>query len=250
MYKKEYFSFCLRPSEGFKWVWRISRSELTFGGEWVSSESQEIRRQAFTIRGVYRLRIAWQTLSFSFGKNAPGREHSFGTRTTSGNIPPRRERGGATVGGIATRRQDGVVGRVVVLSTDIPLGTLLDSVPPGIVRWSCVICSRSNLSLAHQRQTPPFAAVNSHPPSQPPSMFASFHSSPHRLSVSLSLSISFSLSLSFSSLLLIVCGSTPQHHRGFTPWRVTAFRSFVSLPRSRRLERIMNSIIKGFRDKM
>lgn len=39
-----------------------------------------------------------------------------------------------TVGGIATRRQDGVVGRVAVLSTDIPLGTLLDSVPPGIVR--------------------------------------------------------------------------------------------------------------------
>ncbi|EFN69379.1 hypothetical protein EAG_01119 [Camponotus floridanus] len=48
----------------------------------------------------------------------------------------------ATVGRIATRRQDGVAGWVAILSTDVLLGTLLDSVPRGIVRWSCVICAR------------------------------------------------------------------------------------------------------------
>lgn len=96
------------------------------------------------------------------------------------------------------------------------IGTLLDNVPRGIVRWSCVIC-RSNLSrstLAKHRRPPPRREQSS-PRSQSPSTSVSFHSS-RRLSLPVfsSLSLSPPFSPSYTASLEIV--------RGFAPREVVA----------------------------
>ena len=90
------------------------------------------------------------------------------------------------------------------------IGTFLDSVPPGIVRRFCVICSYSWTfpRSTNASQTLPSTTVNSQSCTATLNVCVFLFLPSYSLPLSLS-PPSLSLSLSLSLFLLIVCGSTP-----------------------------------------
>lgn len=91
--KKLIFNSAWDPSKSLEWVWRTLRSELTSSGKRFQCLS---RKPSTDIHHSRHLPASYGLPSklfyFFSEKNAPRREHSLGTRTTSSNIPswPRR----------------------------------------------------------------------------------------------------------------------------------------------------------------